>query len=50
MENQYNFQPFISKKGYIGMAPEFSIPGNIICVFLWGHSSIFTEEGAGKGA
>jgi len=34
MEPLYNFRPFISKKGYIGMAPEFASPGDAICVIL----------------
>lgn len=32
MEKLYNFRPFISMKTYIGMAPEFACPGDIICV------------------
>jgi hypothetical protein len=34
MEPLHNFRPFISKKGYIGMAPEFANPGDAICIIF----------------
>lgn len=34
MQCLYNFRPFLSKKGYIGMAPEFTVPGDIVCVIF----------------
>jgi hypothetical protein len=34
MEVLYNFRPFISKKGYIGIAPEFASPGDMICIIF----------------
>jgi hypothetical protein len=29
-----NFRPFLSTKGYIGMAPEFASPGDMICIIF----------------
>ena len=34
MQCLYDFRPFLSKKGYIGMAPEFTIPGDMVCVIF----------------
>jgi hypothetical protein len=34
MQCLYDFRPFLSKKGYIGLAPEFAAPGDTICVIL----------------
>jgi hypothetical protein len=34
MEPLHNFQPFISKKGYFGMAPEFVSHGDAICIIF----------------
>ena len=34
MQYLYDSRPFLSKKGYIGMAPEFAAPGDMICVIF----------------
>jgi hypothetical protein len=30
----YGLKPFISEKGYVGLAPEDSKPGDVICVII----------------
>ncbi|KAK0108148.1 hypothetical protein ONS95_002970 [Cadophora gregata] len=32
MECLYDFRPFISRKGYVGMAPEFAAVGDLVCM------------------
>ncbi|KAH6713313.1 heterokaryon incompatibility protein-domain-containing protein [Leptodontidium sp. MPI-SDFR-AT-0119] len=34
MQCLYDFRPFISNKGYPGMAPEFAAPGDLICMIF----------------
>ncbi|KAE9368056.1 HET-domain-containing protein [Stipitochalara longipes BDJ] len=34
MQCLHSFRPFISKKGYIGLAPASAIPGDIVCVIF----------------
>lgn len=47
MQPLENFRPFISRKGYIGMAPEFASPGDALCI-IFGDSSVYIKEAPRK--
>ncbi|KAH7420096.1 heterokaryon incompatibility protein-domain-containing protein [Cadophora sp. MPI-SDFR-AT-0126] len=48
MECLYDFRPFISQKGYVGMAPEFAIAGDLVCV-IYGAIVPFVLRKVGEG-
>ncbi|PMD46045.1 HET-domain-containing protein [Hyaloscypha variabilis F] len=49
MQCLYDFRPFFSKKGYIGLAPEFAAPGDTICVILGAIAPYVLRKVSGGG-